>query len=292
MAGEEDLENVYSVLGSTVKRRIIQLLAERGPLSFTEIRRAVDVGVGTLYYNLDSLRGFVEKGEDKRYYLTERGKALHAFIREGDERIKSIMATKGRLRLLLEGPVMRALVPTGLVVPLYGNDLLSAAVMVLTTALGVAATLASRLELVLLEVRPTPLLLPKTVLGLDTPPEALLLLNLFLSLAIAVSASHAAAHLVTGHTVVKLGFASAISLSYAPIYVYMLAHYLTTGYSYPEIPEGLALALAVILRLLQLLSLGIITASISVFYNTSKERGFLVAAILLYLSFLLNALLP
>ena len=292
MSIEEDLDEVYTVLGSPIRRRIILLLAEKGPLTFSELKREIKVGVGTLYYNLDGLKGFVERGKGKKYYLTKRGRALYEFIREGNERIRGLMREKPRLRMLLENPIVGALTSTRLIVPLYGNSKLSLLVLAASLLLGLITVSVSRLELVLLEVRLTPLFSFKNILGLYVSPEAYLILELFLSVALSVAILHLAAHVLTGHSQVRPGFVSAISLSFIPIYFYMFLQYLATGYEYPAIPVRTALTLAVTLRLLQLVALGMISASVSVFYRTSRERGFLVAALLLYTSFLLNSVFP
>lgn len=287
-----DLEHVYSILGNPVKRRLVMLLGERGPMTFSELKRALKVSVGTLYYNLDGLRGFITRDEARRYLLTEEGMALYRALREGSEIIRSAFARRGRLKRIFDDYVLSILVPQQLVAVLYRDNPLSLAVLATCVILGSLSTLISRLPLKLLEVEQIPLLSPRLIGGILVPPTPLLLAEYLVSLLAVLALTYAIARLIIGRAPLTPGFVAALALAYVPLYAYMAVHFAVTGYSYPLVPRHVMMGLALLFRLLQVATLGLITAAVSVFCDTSRERGFLVAALLLYVSFLLKPFLP
>ncbi len=66
------------VLKDPTRRRLIRLLAEEGPLEYSEILRRLNLKyTGRLNYHLKVLREYVGKDENNRYYLNERGRRLY-----------------------------------------------------------------------------------------------------------------------------------------------------------------------------------------------------------------------
>ena len=287
-----DAEVIYSILGSPVKRKLITVLAERGPLSFTELKRELGVSVGALYYNLDSLRGFVIRDEARRYCLSEKGFALYEAMKKSGEVIKRTLTPPGQLERALSRYVVPYLVPRQLVMAFYKDVRASAVSLATCLIFGTFSILLTKLRVKLLEVEQTPLLFPKSIGFATITPEIILVSEYALSYLLSLTLAHILALLVARRRSLTLGFAAAIALAYMPLYAYMILHFSITGYAYPSIPYSIMAALAVALRVLQVVSLGLITASVSVFYDTSAERGFLVASILLYISFFAKHLLP
>jgi len=286
-------EEVYSVLGNPVKRRIIELLAEHGAMSFSELKKELGTSVGALYYNIDGLKSFIDKdGSSRKYVLTSKGRALYRAIKEGDEAIRRALAAKERRAIVLDKYILPVLVPQHLFVPLYRNTLLSALTLALAASMGVAASLLTRLPLKLIEVEQVPLLLPRSFLSLTLQPEVLLAAEFAVSLLASTTMILLVSRLAFGARAPPLSAAAGVAVSQLPLYAYMLVHYALTGLLYPDVPYTTMLALAFVLRLLQAITLGLLTAAVSVFCETSRERGFLVASLLLYLSFLLKNVLP
>jgi hypothetical protein len=86
---DESLTRVYNALANPIRRQIVQILKERGRAGFKELHDSLKISVGVLYHQLDSLEGFVAQGSDRKYVLTDEGRAaIHAFS-TGDERIIS-----------------------------------------------------------------------------------------------------------------------------------------------------------------------------------------------------------
>jgi DNA-binding PadR family transcriptional regulator len=74
------LMRVYNALANPTKRQIVQILKERGKTGFKELHATLKISVGALYHNLDSLEGFVAQGPDRKYLLTDEGRAaLNAY---------------------------------------------------------------------------------------------------------------------------------------------------------------------------------------------------------------------
>ena len=99
----EDRE-IYKILGSEVRRRILVYIGDRGSVRFTEMRRDLKLSVGSLYYHLDLLKGLVTQKSDKSYTLTSGGLEVYRRIKEG-----------GRGGWGVSGGVVRVL----LVIPLF-----------------------------------------------------------------------------------------------------------------------------------------------------------------------------
>ncbi len=65
-----------------VRHRIVELLGERGPLSWKELSGDLGIGTGALYYHIDALEGIVARSEEKKYALTRQGQKVYRFILE------------------------------------------------------------------------------------------------------------------------------------------------------------------------------------------------------------------
>ena len=59
------------------------MLAEHERVGFKELRNNLKVGVGTLYYHLDILAGFITQDKNRKYMLNERGRLLHRAMKDG-----------------------------------------------------------------------------------------------------------------------------------------------------------------------------------------------------------------
>lgn len=84
---DESLTRVYNALANPIRRQIVQILKERGRAGFKELHDTLKISVGALYHHLDSLEGFVAQGADRKYVLTEDGKAAINAFSTGEERI-------------------------------------------------------------------------------------------------------------------------------------------------------------------------------------------------------------
>src|SRR6266852_4331771 len=102
---DESLTRVYNALANPIRRQIVQILKERGKAGFKDLHDTLKISVGALYHHLDSLEGFVAQGADRKYALTDDGRAAINAFRTGEERIMANAAQTPSgitLRLLFE----------------------------------------------------------------------------------------------------------------------------------------------------------------------------------------------
>ncbi|RLF21527.1 MAG: hypothetical protein DRJ68_03300 [Thermoprotei archaeon] len=93
---EADLYKIYQALGNPHRRKIISLLGERPEgMAFSELKRELNISVGSLYYNIDQLRDLVYQREDKRYALTEKGVVAYKMLKKDVERVRSEGSASG-----------------------------------------------------------------------------------------------------------------------------------------------------------------------------------------------------
>jgi len=80
----EDLSRYYTLLRDPARRRIIEILGTREKIGFKELRETLGLGVGTVYYHLDMLSGFLKQDKQRKYRLNDRGKMLYRTLKEGN----------------------------------------------------------------------------------------------------------------------------------------------------------------------------------------------------------------
>ena len=80
----EDLSRYYTLLRDPARRRIIEILGVQEKIGFKELREALGLGVGTVYYHLDMLSNFVTQDKQRKYRLNDRGHTLYKILKEGN----------------------------------------------------------------------------------------------------------------------------------------------------------------------------------------------------------------
>ncbi|MEM3770433.1 MAG: winged helix-turn-helix domain-containing protein [Candidatus Bathyarchaeia archaeon] len=78
----EDLSRYYALLKDPARRKIIEILGTQEKIGFKELREALGLGVGTVYYHLDMLSDFLEQDKQRKYKLNEKGKMLYRILKE------------------------------------------------------------------------------------------------------------------------------------------------------------------------------------------------------------------
>lgn len=79
----EDLSRYYTLLRDPARRKIIEILGTQKKIGFKELREALGLGVGTVYYHLDMLSDFLIQDKQRKYQLNDRGKMLYRTLKEG-----------------------------------------------------------------------------------------------------------------------------------------------------------------------------------------------------------------
>ncbi|MEM3694741.1 MAG: winged helix-turn-helix domain-containing protein [Candidatus Bathyarchaeia archaeon] len=80
----EDLSRYYTLLRDPARRKIIEILGTQEKIGFKELREALGLGVGTVYYHLDMLSDFITQDKQRKYRLNDRGQALYKVLKEGN----------------------------------------------------------------------------------------------------------------------------------------------------------------------------------------------------------------
>src|SRR5947209_14121040 len=83
----DSLTRVYNAHANPTRRQIVQILKKRGKAGFKELHETLKISVGALYHHLDSLEGFVAQGADRKYVLTDDGRAAINAFSTGEEKI-------------------------------------------------------------------------------------------------------------------------------------------------------------------------------------------------------------
>ncbi|MEM2780872.1 MAG: winged helix-turn-helix domain-containing protein [Candidatus Bathyarchaeia archaeon] len=80
----EDLSRYYALLKDPARRKIIEILGTQEKVGFKELREALGLGVGTVYYHLDMLSDFLEQDKQRKYRLNSKGQMLYRVLKEGN----------------------------------------------------------------------------------------------------------------------------------------------------------------------------------------------------------------
>jgi DNA-binding transcriptional ArsR family regulator len=80
----EDLSRYYTLLRDPARRKIVGILGVQEKIGFKELREALGLGVGTVYYHLDMLSDFVTQDKQHKYKLNDRGQTLYKILKEGN----------------------------------------------------------------------------------------------------------------------------------------------------------------------------------------------------------------
>jgi hypothetical protein len=84
---EVDWSSLHKILSDTTRRSILELMAEKEALSYTEIMALLQVtNTGRLNYHLKALHALISKDDQGKYHLTERGKLAVNLLQTFPER--------------------------------------------------------------------------------------------------------------------------------------------------------------------------------------------------------------
>jgi len=85
---EIDWPALHKIIGDTTRRNILELLARKGVLSYTDIMSLLNItNTGRLNYHLKILGELIEKDVEGRYRLTEKGRLAAELLQTFPERI-------------------------------------------------------------------------------------------------------------------------------------------------------------------------------------------------------------
>jgi len=88
---KENKKDEYWLIGNPLRRRILEIIAERGSITASELRKELDISFGTLYYHLKLMEKYLERGSNKELRLSPEGWRALSMISE--------MEVLGKLKL-------------------------------------------------------------------------------------------------------------------------------------------------------------------------------------------------
>jgi hypothetical protein len=277
-----DMFYLYGIVSHPLRRQIVELLGDEGPLGFTQIKNRLSIRVGTLYYHFDTLAGIVAQGPDKKYLLTEAGRDVYSklhsaeYAQSGEAVSKSFPAPSSLDR------IGRVLVPAPLIDALRSGSLFS--ILGATIVLGTGALLVyqARLETLVL-------LLSPSSLGLILSPtlEAVVLeVAFFGSWLVVYAVSDLLATLLFGrrgeHLVLLLGSA----YSMIPLLLFAGWWDIVTNVTLPTGVPALTVS-RIVLVILQAWSLGILATVVARVKGLRLDKSAVIALAIAYLSILI-----
>lgn len=78
----EDVSSYYTLLRDPARRKIVEILGEQEKIGFKELKQTLGLGVGTVYYHLDMLSGFLKQDKQRKYMLNDRGHLLYRSLKQ------------------------------------------------------------------------------------------------------------------------------------------------------------------------------------------------------------------
>jgi len=158
-----DLFYLYGIISHALRREIVELLGDQGPLGFSQIKQRLNVKVGTLYYHFDMLDGLITRDAQRRYLLTTAGRDAYEKLRSAEYvQSSNILAQHVQTSQTSVERSFRLLVPAKAIMALQSRTPLAIAGAVLLLVLGSLSVFQAHLITVLLFLDPSdenPLLL-------------------------------------------------------------------------------------------------------------------------------------
>lgn len=82
-----DLASLHKILKDPTRRKIVQHLSSKGQLTYMELMNLLEItNTGKFNYHLKILADLIQKGEDGRYSLTERGQLASQLLQKFPEK--------------------------------------------------------------------------------------------------------------------------------------------------------------------------------------------------------------
>ncbi|MGD8506828.1 MAG: hypothetical protein PVF15_09235 [Candidatus Bathyarchaeota archaeon] len=85
-----DMAWIYKALGHPHRKRIIEIISNKGRSGFKELHEKLNISVGALYYHIDMLDHLITQDDQRKYILTKRGKLAYKLLKTEEEQLSSI----------------------------------------------------------------------------------------------------------------------------------------------------------------------------------------------------------
>jgi len=81
-ASKKNKKDEYWLIGNPLRRRILEIIAERGAITPSELRRELNISFGTLYYHLNLMKNYLERNSNKELKLSPEGWRALSYVSE------------------------------------------------------------------------------------------------------------------------------------------------------------------------------------------------------------------
>lgn len=85
----EEITKVYSAIGHPARKKIVEILGEKQRTGFKDLKDALNVSVGTVYFHLEALGDLIAQDNDRKYFLTDKGRRALNLIGSGDRHMEA-----------------------------------------------------------------------------------------------------------------------------------------------------------------------------------------------------------
>ena len=277
-----DMFYIHGIVSHPLRRQIVELLGDEGPLGFTQIKNRLSVRVGTLYYHFDTLAGIVTQGPDKKYMLTDAGRDIYAKLHSAEYAPSGEVLSRSLPSPSSMDRVGRILVPSPLIDAQRAGSPVAILGAVLVLGIGAFLVYQARLETLVLLLNPSSL-------GLVLSPtlEAVVLEAAFFGSWIAIyTVSEAIATVLFGrrgeHLVLLVGSAYCL----IPLLLFEGWWDIVTNITLPTGVPALTVS-RIILVILQTWSLGILATIVARVKGLRLDKSAVIALAIAYLSILI-----
>ncbi|RLF15649.1 MAG: hypothetical protein DRJ97_03265 [Thermoprotei archaeon] len=285
---EEEIYRVYQALGNPQRRKIIYLLGSRGPLPFSELKKSLNISVGSLYYNLDQLRDLVFQGPDKRYALTSKGMAVYNLLRREDDILEPVTSSSSlpSWAWRVFSLIRQAFFPRELLSIFYAQRGVRVALSVIAVMLGVLVCSFTGTDVFLTYIRTGfkgTLSIPELSLYLHMDPMLLAALTFIATWLVLSLIPYAVVSALKWEWCWDklVRFLEGSALSTLPLTVYVAVH--NAVVSSGAVGYAVFLALGAFFALSWALMVGFIAACLSIVKRISGSRALIIMVVVAYL---------
>lgn len=269
-ATDPELSKLLVALGHEKRRRIVLLLAERGPLSVTELKREMKISTGSLYHNISLLGDLIGQGSDRKYSLTEKGARANQLLNNGIlAEPRDGVPIGGRLEGLIN-----LLMPRWIFLSLAGSRIyaLIGAAAILLTGMGLAFPAKASITLLLVERTNSNPILQALSLPLSWLVVSSILLALFARGKISSSNSQ--------------NFLFSSALSYTPQVIYLILEAVARAFIGDIFAGPLLFGIASLV--FSGLGVCLLATALAANLNIRSERALIACLVLFYMSSVLS----
>ena len=89
-----EIARIYKALGHPHRKKIIEIIGEKGKSGFKELHENLNISVGALYYHIDMLNHLITQDDQRKYILTERGKLAYKLLKTEEDQLSSLSLTE------------------------------------------------------------------------------------------------------------------------------------------------------------------------------------------------------